>query len=62
MTAVADLDLDKARQVAAEHQARAYADYQEMLTRADLDAVVIATPHHLHAPMALDEEGTQLVP
>ncbi|MFH1844258.1 MAG: Gfo/Idh/MocA family oxidoreductase, partial [bacterium] len=36
-----------------DHQARAYADYREMIAREELDAVVIATPHHLHAPMTL---------
>ena len=33
---------------------RRYADYREMLERADLDAVTIATPHHLHAEQAID--------
>jgi predicted dehydrogenase len=31
----------------------AYADYREMLERADIQAVVIATPMPLHAPMAI---------
>ena len=53
LVAVADTDLDRAGQIAAEHEARAYPDYQEMLSREDLDAVAIATPHHLHAPMTL---------
>jgi predicted dehydrogenase len=53
LTAVADLDQENARQIAAAHQARAYADYQEMFAREELDAVAIATPHHLHAPMTL---------
>src|SRR5689334_12355015 len=30
-----------------------YADYREMLGRAELDAVSIATPHHLHAGPAI---------
>ena len=53
LAAVADLDQENARQIAAVHQARAYADYQEMFAREKLDAVAIATPHHLHAPMTL---------
>jgi predicted dehydrogenase len=34
--------------------AQGYAEYRKMLERKDLDAVVIATPLYLHAPMALD--------
>ncbi len=30
-----------------------YADYRELLARPEIDAVVIATPEHLHYPMAL---------
>ncbi|MDP7134662.1 MAG: Gfo/Idh/MocA family oxidoreductase [Planctomycetota bacterium] len=53
MTAVADIDLDLARQVAEKHDAHAYADYREMISTGDLDAVVVATPHFLHGPMGL---------
>jgi predicted dehydrogenase len=31
----------------------AYADFREMLARPDIDAVVIATPDHWHAPMGI---------
>lgn len=30
-----------------------YTDWREMLARADLDAVVVSTPHHLHAEQGL---------
>ena len=33
---------------------RRYADYREMLARGELDAVTIATPHHMHAQQAMD--------
>ncbi|MFB0503131.1 MAG: Gfo/Idh/MocA family protein, partial [Candidatus Bathyarchaeia archaeon] len=31
-----------------------YTDYREMLEKADIEAVVINTPHNLHYPMALE--------
>jgi len=34
--------------------ARGYEDYRWMLERKDIDAVIIATPLYLHAPMAID--------
>ncbi len=33
---------------------RSYADYQELLEQPDLDAVTIALPNHLHAPVAIE--------
>ena len=54
LVAVCDLDRDSAREAAAAYGARAHIDYRDLLASADLDAIVFATPHHLHAPMALD--------
>ncbi|MBI4602248.1 MAG: Gfo/Idh/MocA family oxidoreductase [Planctomycetes bacterium] len=36
------------------YQPADYADYRRVLDRKDVEAVVIATPHYLHAPMAMD--------
>lgn len=35
-------------------QATTYRDYRKLLERKDIDAVIIATPLHLHAPMTID--------
>ncbi|MCB9301143.1 MAG: Gfo/Idh/MocA family oxidoreductase [Lewinellaceae bacterium] len=35
------------------HQAKAYRDYRAMLDDPDIEAVVIATPDHWHAPIAI---------
>ena len=42
---------------------RRYADYREMLEKADLDAVTIATPHHMHAEhvMTAVEAGVSVI-
>lgn len=33
---------------------RSYTDYRELLDQADIDAVTIALPNHLHAPVAIE--------
>ncbi len=49
VTAVADVVEETARQRAAELGAAAYTDFRQMIIEADLDAVDICLPHHLHA-------------
>jgi len=49
VTAVADLIDEIARRRAAELGAAAYTDFRQMILEADLDAVDICLPHHLHA-------------
>ena len=50
---VAVADNEPARRQEAESTLASYANYDEMLDRASLQAVVIATPSHLHKDMAL---------
>ena len=49
VTAIADLVDETARRRAAELEAVAYTDFRQMIIEADLDAVDICLPHHLHA-------------
>jgi predicted dehydrogenase len=49
VTAVADLDAAAARRRAVQLGARPFTDYRELLAEAELDAVDICLPHHLHA-------------
>jgi predicted dehydrogenase len=46
LTAVADVRLGRARDVASRHKAEAYQDYRRLLERKDVDAVITATPEH----------------
>lgn len=48
LTAVCDLDADKAHQIAQDWQASVYSSMKEMLDREELDAVDICLPMHLH--------------
>ena len=54
VVAVCDADRDRAQAFAEEHRIPAWFDcYERFLKEADLDAVDIVTPTHLHAPMTL---------
>ncbi len=51
---VCDVYKKRERMVAERHKVKGYGDYRELLNQPDVDAVVIATPDHWHARMALD--------
>lgn len=53
LCAVADCVPQRAQRLAAQYNARAYGDWEEMLEREALDIVHICTPHYLHTPMAV---------
>jgi len=49
IVALADVNLPRARQMAAKYKAAVYKDYRELLERKDVDAVITATPEHWRA-------------
>lgn len=54
VSAVCDVDLARAEEFAATHGIpHVFCSYHEMLAAADIDAVDIATPTHLHSEMAV---------
>ncbi len=57
LAAVCDSDADRLAAAARGRTLAAYADYGEMLRKERLDAVVVAVPAHLHAPVALAAIG-----
>ncbi len=54
IVAVCDVYEKRKRTLAEKYSAKSFLDYRELLALPDVDAVVIATPDHWHARMALD--------
>jgi predicted dehydrogenase len=52
--AVCDVYERRKRETAEKYGAKGFLDYRELLALPDLDAVIIATPDHWHARIALD--------
>ena len=53
--AVADSNPARAKEATERYKIpRSYSDYKELLDQADIDAVTIALPNHLHAPVAIE--------
>ena len=54
IVAVCDVYEKRKRTEAELYQCKGYSDYRELIARPDIDAVIIATPDHWHARMAID--------
>jgi predicted dehydrogenase len=54
IAAVCDVYEKRKRQAAEFHGVKGYLDYREVLALNDIDAVIVATPDHWHARVALD--------
>jgi predicted dehydrogenase len=54
IVAVCDVYAKRKREAAEHYKCEGYLDYRELLNRNDIDAVIVATPDHWHAKIALD--------
>jgi predicted dehydrogenase len=54
LKALADISLERARALGEKHGVPLYyADYRDLLTNEEIDAVIVCVPNHLHAPVAI---------
>jgi len=54
VVAIAGLDSDRCQELATRfHVPKVYRDYQDLLADPDIDAVTVAVPNHLHAPVTI---------
>jgi len=53
LTAVCDVDRPTVKEVAGRFNVAGYADYRRLLNSGKVDAVLIATPHYFHPPVAV---------
>jgi len=54
LTAVADVDEDRAKEIGEQYGARHFDNSGDLLDSGMVDAVLIATPHYSHPPLAID--------
>jgi predicted dehydrogenase len=54
LAAVCDIDPQRADLIGGLYEAPVFYDYQDMLAKTSLDAVIVATPHYFHTPISID--------
>lgn len=54
IVAVCDLVSERAEEMAAKYNAKAFVNYKELLASGDLDAVSVCLPNNLHAPVSIE--------
>jgi len=53
LAAVCDIIPERAEQIAALYSIPAYTDYRDLIDNADIDGVIVATPHYDHTPISI---------
>jgi predicted dehydrogenase len=53
LVVVADVNLKAAKSIANEMKCEAVKNWEEVVTRKDIDIIVVTTPNHLHAPISI---------
>ena len=54
LAAVADIDADRGKEIGEQYDVPYFERHEDMLAQGMVDAVVIATPHYFHPPIAID--------
>jgi predicted dehydrogenase len=57
IVAVCDVYEKRKREAADRYHAKGFTDYRELLALSEVDAVIVATPDHWHAQVAMDAMG-----
>jgi len=60
LTAVYDIDAEKRKKASELANVAVFEDYRELIRSGIIDAVIIATPHYLHPPIAIEAFGAGL--
>jgi predicted dehydrogenase len=53
LTAICDINKQRADKISEKHNCKAYYDYKELIANEDLDGVIIATPHYAHTTIGI---------